>query len=110
MRGPFAGGDPVHEPIVRGIVQAHGGVLQTHEMPGMSGSAYVLDIPIGAGSGAIAPPEAPVDPAPAPSPEGVGAPGVTVAGGAGRAGRRPTRSWTAPAVRPRPKVRPRPMR
>ncbi|NEE52686.1 hypothetical protein G3M55_49805, partial [Streptomyces sp. SID8455] len=27
VRGPFAGGDPVHEPIVRGIVQAHGGVL-----------------------------------------------------------------------------------
>ncbi|MEV8404464.1 PAS domain-containing protein, partial [Streptomyces niveus] len=31
VRGPFAGGDPVHEPIVRGIVRAHGGVLQTHE-------------------------------------------------------------------------------
>ncbi|NDZ99515.1 PAS domain-containing protein, partial [Streptomyces sp. SID10116] len=30
VRGPFAGGDPVHEPIVRGIVRAHGGVLQTH--------------------------------------------------------------------------------
>ncbi|MEV4879425.1 hybrid sensor histidine kinase/response regulator [Streptomyces cyaneofuscatus] len=82
VRGPFAGGDPVHEPIVRGIVQAHGGVLQTHEMPGMSGSAYVLDIPIGAGSGAIAPPEAPVETslAPVPSAEGVGAPGVTTGG------------------------------
>ncbi|CAD5970402.1 PAS domain-containing protein [Streptomyces sp. KY70] len=94
VRGPFAGGDPVHEPIVRGIVQAHGGVLQTHEMPGMSGSAYVLDIPIGAGSGAIVPPEVPVEtslvppPPPAPS-EGVGAPGVT-SGGRRRARRAST--------------------
>ncbi|MFI7236149.1 PAS domain-containing protein [Streptomyces cyaneofuscatus] len=97
VRGPFAGGDPVHEPIVRGIVQAHGGVLQTHEMPGMSGSAYVLDIPIGAGSGAIAPPEVPVEtslappPAPAAS-EGVGAPGVT-SGGRRRARRSSTEAF-----------------
>ncbi|MEU1123311.1 PAS domain-containing protein, partial [Streptomyces sp. NPDC005899] len=55
VRGPFAGGDPVHVPIVRGIVQAHGGVLQTHEMPGMSGSAYVLEVPIGTGAGTITP-------------------------------------------------------
>ncbi|MCX5398184.1 PAS domain-containing protein [Streptomyces sp. NBC_00102] len=53
VRGPFAGGDPVHTPIVRGIVRAHGGVLQTHEMPGMAGSAYVLEVPLGAGSGTI---------------------------------------------------------
>ncbi|EFE76097.1 two-component system sensor kinase/response regulator, partial [Streptomyces filamentosus NRRL 15998] len=97
VRGPFAGGDPVHEPIVRGIVQAHGGVLQTHEMPGMSGSAYVLDVPIGAASGTIAPPEpdanglspepaAPMSPS---SPEGVGAPGVT-SGGRRRARRSST--------------------
>lgn len=59
VRGPFAGGDPVHEPIVRGIVRAHGGVLQTHEMPGMSGSAYVLEVPLGAGSGTVMPPVAP---------------------------------------------------
>ncbi|MFJ2418337.1 PAS domain-containing protein [Streptomyces brevispora] len=59
VRGPFAGGDPVHEPIVRGIVRAHGGVLQTHEMPGMSGSAYVLEVPLGAGSGLVMPPMAP---------------------------------------------------
>ncbi|MFD4166873.1 PAS domain-containing protein [Streptomyces albidoflavus] len=59
VRGPFAGGDPVHEPLVRGIVRAHGGVLQTHAMPGMSGSAYVLDIPLGEGAGAVqAPPQA----------------------------------------------------
>lgn len=96
VRGPFAGGDPVHQPIVRGIVQAHGGVLQAHEMPGMSGSAYVLDIPIGAGAGTIVPPEAPVDvPAdpslapPAPPAEAVGAPGVT-SGGRRRARRSST--------------------
>ncbi|MEU0945810.1 PAS domain-containing protein [Streptomyces canus] len=56
VRGPYAGGDPVHEPIVRGIVRAHGGVLQTHEVPGMSGSAYVLEVPIGGGAGAVAVP------------------------------------------------------
>lgn len=56
VRGPFSGGDPVHEPIVRGIVRAHGGVLQTHEVPGMSGSAYVLEVPLGTGSGTVAPP------------------------------------------------------
>ncbi|MCX4763336.1 PAS domain-containing protein [Streptomyces sp. NBC_01275] len=59
VRGPYAGGDPVHEPIVRGIVRAHGGVLQTHEVPGMSGSAYVLEVPLGGGAGAV--------PAPAPA-------------------------------------------
>ncbi|MEU3662724.1 PAS domain-containing protein [Streptomyces sp. NPDC032940] len=53
VRGPYAGGDPVHEPVVRGIVRAHGGVLQTHEVPGMSGSAYVLEVPIGGGAGAV---------------------------------------------------------
>ncbi|MFD0429727.1 PAS domain-containing protein [Streptomyces zhihengii] len=45
VRGPFAGGDPVHAPIVHGIVRAHGGVLQTHEVPGTGGSAYVLEVP-----------------------------------------------------------------
>ncbi|MFE2077335.1 PAS domain-containing protein, partial [Streptomyces misionensis] len=64
VRGPYPGGDPVHEPIVRGIVRAHGGVLQTHEVPGMSGSAYVLEVPLGAGAGAVAAPAAP-EPAPA---------------------------------------------
>ncbi|MFI9649698.1 PAS domain-containing protein [Streptomyces sp. NPDC052040] len=56
VRGPYAGGDPVHQPIVRGIVRAHGGVLQTHEVPGMSGSAYVLEVPLGSGAGAVAMP------------------------------------------------------
>ncbi|MGW2209573.1 PAS domain-containing protein [Streptomyces sp. NPDC001781] len=54
VRGPYAGGDPVHEPIVRGIVRAHGGVLQTHEVPGMSGRAYVLEVPLGDGAGTVA--------------------------------------------------------
>ncbi|MFD4232815.1 PAS domain-containing protein [Streptomyces sp. NPDC058542] len=96
VRGPFAGGDPVHEPIVRGIVRAHGGVLQTHEMPGMSGSAYVLDLPIGTASGTIAPPAADgtallpePPPAASSSPEGLGAPGVT-SGGRRRARRSST--------------------
>ncbi|MFJ8335221.1 PAS domain-containing protein [Streptomyces sp. NPDC094437] len=63
VRGPYAGGDPVHEPIVRGIVRAHGGVLQTHEVPGMSGNAYVLEVPIGGGAGAVtaAPEEVPAE-------------------------------------------------
>ncbi|MFD7618148.1 PAS domain-containing protein [Streptomyces sp. NPDC059802] len=62
VRGPFAGGDPVHEPIVRGIVRAHGGVLQTHEVPGMSGSAYVLEVPLGAGSGTVTAPSSEPEP------------------------------------------------
>ncbi|MFJ2828559.1 PAS domain-containing protein [Streptomyces sp. NPDC087263] len=53
VRGPYAGGDPVHGPIVRGTVRAHGGVLQTHEVPGMSGSSFVLEVPIGGGAGAV---------------------------------------------------------
>ncbi|MEU6486234.1 PAS domain-containing protein [Streptomyces sp. NPDC046887] len=47
VRGPYAGGDPVHEPIVCGIVRAHGGVVQSHEVPGMPGSAFVLEVPLG---------------------------------------------------------------
>ncbi|WP_333739068.1 response regulator [Streptomyces sp. IBSBF 2806] len=74
VRGPYAGGDPVHEPIVRGIVRAHGGVLQTHEVPGMSGSAYVLEVPLGGGAGAVAAPAAMALPALAAGP-GADAPG-----------------------------------
>ncbi|MCZ7459338.1 PAS domain-containing protein [Streptomyces sp. WMMC940] len=59
VRGPYSGGDPVHEPIVRGIVTAHGGVLQTHEVPGMNGSAYVLEVPLGNGAGTVASAAAP---------------------------------------------------
>ncbi|MFH8793813.1 PAS domain-containing protein [Streptomyces sp. NPDC017941] len=51
VRGPYSGGDPVHEPVVRGIVEAHGGVLQTHEVPGTNGSAFVLEVPMGNVSG-----------------------------------------------------------
>jgi PAS domain S-box-containing protein len=56
VRGPYAGGDPVHEPIVRGIVRQHGGVLQTHEVPGPGGadvSAYVLEVPVSADGAAV---------------------------------------------------------
>ncbi|MBR7678420.1 PAS domain-containing protein, partial [Streptomyces daliensis] len=52
VRGPFGGGNPVHEPIVRGIVARHGGVLQTHQVPGAAGgSAYVLEVPVAAAPG-----------------------------------------------------------
>ncbi|MFF0833786.1 MULTISPECIES: PAS domain-containing protein [unclassified Streptomyces] len=74
VRGPYSGGDPVHEPIVRGIVRAHGGVLQTHEVPGMSGSAYVLEVPLGGGAGAVAV-QAPDAGAAAPEEAGAGAAG-----------------------------------
>ncbi|RLL67936.1 PAS domain-containing protein [Streptomyces sp. Z26] len=50
VRGPHPGGSPVHEPIARGIVRQHGGVLQTHEVPGNGGSAYVLEVPVTAGA------------------------------------------------------------
>ncbi|MGY3057837.1 PAS domain S-box-containing protein [Streptomyces sp. TE3672] len=85
VRGPFAGGDPVHEPIVRGIVRAHGGVLQTHEVPGMSGSAYVLEVPLGAGSGTV------TAPAPEPEAEPVAGPGGPEAGQQSGGGRRRAR-------------------
>ncbi|MCH0542169.1 PAS domain-containing protein [Streptomyces sp. MUM 203J] len=57
VRGPHTGGDPVHQPIVRGIVQAHGGVLQTHDVPGggAGGSAYVVEVPVGEAAGTAAP-------------------------------------------------------
>ncbi|MGW2617235.1 PAS domain-containing protein [Streptomyces sp. NPDC001500] len=90
VRGPYAGGDPVHEPIVRGIVRAHGGVLQTHEVPGMSGSAYVLEVPLGGGAGAVAAPAAMALPALAAGPGAgadEGAPGEQGVGGRRRARR-----------------------
>ncbi|MFI2632101.1 PAS domain-containing protein [Streptomyces collinus] len=100
VRGPYAGGDTVHEPIVRGIVRAHGGVLQTHDVPGMSGSAYVLEVPIGGGAGAVAvqPVDesaalAVVDPAlvgPAPVDPAAVDPAGHTSGGGRRRGRRAT--------------------
>ncbi|MFJ2476384.1 PAS domain-containing protein [Streptomyces sp. NPDC087659] len=87
VRGPHSGGDPVHEPIVRGIVTAHGGVLQTHEVPGMSGSAYVLELPLGSGAGTVAPPAA--APASAPEQQGPTAlPAQATTGGGRRRARR----------------------
>ncbi|MDF9814278.1 PAS domain-containing protein [Streptomyces sp. SPB162] len=53
VRGPHAGGNAVHLPIARGIVERHGGVLQTHEVPGQ-GSAYVLEVPLGSAAVAAA--------------------------------------------------------
>ncbi|MEV8226247.1 PAS domain-containing protein [Streptomyces sp. NPDC079167] len=91
VRGPFAGGDPVHVPIVRGIVRAHGGVLQTHEMAGMSGSAYVLEVPLGTGAGTVVPEPLPVPEAaavPEPAPES--APEPAPQGGRRRARRAST--------------------
>ncbi|MEV0978800.1 PAS domain-containing protein [Streptomyces sp. NPDC049915] len=89
VRGPYAGGDPVHEPIVRGIVRAHGGVLQTHEVPGMSGSAYVLEVPLGGGAGAVTAGPAGATQPTAPGSEEFPADGQTSGGGRRRA-RRPS--------------------
>ncbi|OEJ32891.1 response regulator [Streptomyces subrutilus] len=75
VRGPYEGGSPVHEPIVRGIVTAHGGVLQTVEVPGAPGGAYVLELPLGAGAGTVTLPE------PAEEPPADAAPAGRVSGG-----------------------------
>ncbi|MFI8824124.1 PAS domain-containing protein [Streptomyces sp. NPDC053431] len=82
VRGPYAGGDPVHQPVVRGIVAAHGGVVQTHEVPGTTGGAYVVEVPLGAGRGTVTPPPAP---APATSGPEAGAQFALEPAGAGRA-------------------------
>uniref|UniRef100_UPI00289AA6AD PAS domain-containing protein n=1 Tax=Streptomyces sp. I05A-00742 TaxID=2732853 RepID=UPI00289AA6AD len=63
VRGPHPGGDPVHGPIVRGIVQRHGGVLQTHDVPGSGGGkAYVLEVPVSAEAGPVVPSDRPDSP------------------------------------------------
>ena len=46
VRGPSAGGSPVHLPIARGMVERHGGVLQSHELPGKQGRTYVVELPL----------------------------------------------------------------
>ncbi|MFF8960357.1 PAS domain-containing protein [Streptomyces sp. NPDC014894] len=97
VRGPFAGGDPVHEPIVRGIVQAHGGVLQTHDVPGTSGSAYVLEVPLGEGAGAVQLPAAAPGRGSAIAPA---APGARQAPGARPGVHRPAAHPGAPALPP----------
>ncbi|MCC3652740.1 PAS domain-containing protein [Streptomyces sp. S07_1.15] len=61
VRGPYTAGDPVHGPIVRGIVRRHGGVLQTHEVPGVDGSAYVLEVPLTADAGSAVRPQGDAD-------------------------------------------------
>ncbi|WP_141726183.1 PAS domain-containing protein, partial [Actinacidiphila rubida] len=81
VRGPSAGGDPVHLPLARGIVEAHGGVLQTHEVPGQ-GSAYVLEVPVGAGGDAAGPEKS--EAAGSGSPDGSGAPRPRSGGAHGR--------------------------
>ncbi|WP_405762164.1 PAS domain-containing protein [Streptomyces sp. NBC_00045] len=85
VRGPYEGGNPVHEPIVRGVVAAHGGVLQTVEVPGAPGGAYVLELPLGAGAGTVTLPEP--EPEPEPAKESSAAEG-SGKGPAGRRGRR----------------------
>lgn len=98
VRGPFSGGDPVHEPIVRGIVRAHDGVLQTHEVPGTTGSAYVLELPLGGGSGTVDPAAAASE-ADGPAPGPTSQPNATSGGGGAGAGARPPMpSWRAPAA------------
>ncbi|MFF4084961.1 PAS domain-containing protein [Streptomyces sp. NPDC001777] len=55
VRGPYAGGDPVHQPIVRGIVAAHGGVVQAHAGTGEDEGVYVLEVPLGTRESAPSP-------------------------------------------------------
>ncbi|MFD8630551.1 PAS domain-containing protein [Streptomyces sp. NPDC059533] len=91
VRGPYEGGNPVHEPIVRGIVAAHGGVLQTVEVPGAPGGAYVLELPLGSGAGTVTLPEPAEEPDPAAGPAGDdagagAAPGKVSGGRRGRRG------------------------
>ncbi|MEU6310265.1 PAS domain-containing protein [Streptomyces sp. NPDC047014] len=91
VRGPYEGGSPVHGPIVRGIVAAHGGVLQTVEVPGAPGGACVLELPLGAGAGTVTLPEPPEEPAADGAEDGAGtaagaAPGKVSGGRRGRRG------------------------
>ncbi|MFI5984201.1 PAS domain-containing protein [Streptomyces sp. NPDC051555] len=88
VRGPYSGGNAVHEPIVRGIVAAHGGVLQTVKVPGAPGGAFVLELPLGAGAGTVTLPDPP------PEPAAVG-PGKDDAGKDGPGGRRARRGVDA---------------
>ncbi|MFC9293336.1 PAS domain-containing protein [Streptomyces sp. NPDC057011] len=90
VRGPYEGGNPVHEPIVRGIVAAHGGVLQTVEVPGAPGGAYVLELPLGAGAGTVTLPEPAEEPPAAPGGDAAGTAGGAAPGkvSGGRRGRR----------------------
>ncbi|MGP3954129.1 PAS domain-containing protein [Streptomyces sp. 7N604] len=48
LRGPYRGGSrsPLHQPMVRNLVQLHGGTLQTRDVPG-DGSACIIELPSG---------------------------------------------------------------
>ncbi|MFC8451925.1 PAS domain-containing protein [Kitasatospora sp. NPDC057223] len=46
IRGPGLGGSPVHLPIARSVVERHGGVLQSHELPNRAGTTYVVELPL----------------------------------------------------------------
>ncbi|MEU9083057.1 PAS domain-containing protein [Streptomyces sp. NPDC048357] len=107
VRGPYEGGNPVHEPIVRGIVTAHGGVLQTVEVPGAPGGAYVLELPLGSGAGTVTLPEPPEEPPAGPTTDGAGTSGGAAPGkvSGGRRGRRGVDAFlddeaTGPAATP----------
>ncbi|WP_055587723.1 response regulator [Streptacidiphilus griseoplanus] len=46
VRGDGDGGSPVHLPIARGMVERHGGVLQSHRLPDGKGTTYVVELPL----------------------------------------------------------------
>ncbi|MFJ6212142.1 PAS domain-containing protein [Streptomyces sp. NPDC092296] len=46
VRGDGNGGSPVHLPIARGVVERHGGVLQSHRLPDGKGTTYVVELPL----------------------------------------------------------------
>ncbi|MBF9070807.1 PAS domain-containing protein [Streptacidiphilus fuscans] len=46
IRGPGIGGAAAHLPIARGVVEHHGGVLQSYELPGREGLTYVVELPL----------------------------------------------------------------
>ncbi|MEY9870704.1 PAS domain S-box-containing protein [Streptacidiphilus sp. MAP12-33] len=46
LRGPGTGTGTVHQPIARGIVERHGGVLQSHDLPDGQGRVYIVELPL----------------------------------------------------------------
>lgn len=45
VRGPAGGGSALHLPIARGIVERHGGFVESHDLPG-HGTTYVVELPL----------------------------------------------------------------
>ncbi len=45
VRGPAGGGSALHLPIARGIVERHGGSVESHDLPGR-GTTYVVELPL----------------------------------------------------------------